>query len=281
MWHFLRPLTASLALALFALPALAETWSDIPYRVMPDVDPNFLALDIHAPDNAQNAPVLIMIHGGAWRIGDKVGAVGKHQVDFFTDRGFVFVSINYRLAPAHPFPAHAEDAAAAIAYVARTIAQYGGDPESLSLMGHSAGAHIAALVSVDPIYLAAEGLELSALHRTVLLDGAAYDLKANPRTGELPPLYEIPFGDDPDGWRAASPVKQIRKDTDVPSMLIVNVARRFGAKQPQKLHRTLRKAGHTSKRLQVKDRKHSSLNRQLGAPDDAYAPIIAAFLLAE
>lgn len=279
MWHFLKPLTAALALGLLALPALAETWSDIPYRAMPSVDAKLLSLDIHAPENAHNAPVLIMIHGGAWRMGDKVSAVGDHQVDYFTEQGFVFISINYRLAPDHPFPAHAQDAAAAIAHVERTVAQYGGNPSSISLMGHSAGAHIAALVSVDPKYLEAEGLSPSALHRTVLLDGAAYDIEKAARRGKLPPLYRTPFGDDPEQWEAASPAKQVQANVQVPPMLIFSVKRRYGREQPRILHRSLLEAGHSSERIKVKDRKHSSLNQKLGAPDDIYAPVIAAFLL--
>lgn len=281
MPHIFKAIFAALTLPFFALASQADTWKDIPYRAIEGVNPQSLSLDIYAPENAQKAPILIMIHGGAWVLGNKANAIGAHQVDYFTGQGFVFVSINYRLAPEHPFPAHAEDAAAAVAYVHENIARYGGDPEKISLMGHSAGAHIAALLSTDPGFLNAEGLGPEDIHRTILLDGAAYDLPAAARRGRLPKLYRPAFGNDPADWEAASPVLQVRPDVDVPPMLIFNVKRRFGKEQPRLLHRALQEAGHSSQRVKAYDREHSSLNRQLGAPDDAYAPMITAFLLAD
>lgn len=259
--------------------ASAETWLDVPYQALPGVPADAQTLDIRAPEGAENLPVMVMIHGGAWQNGNKTNAVGQHQADFFLSEGYVHVSINYRLAPDYPFPAHAEDAAAALAFIHQNIVDYGGDPSRINVMGHSAGAHIAALVSIDASYLRAHGLGPRTLSKTVLLDGAAYDLPATARRGRVPRLYHPAFGkNDPAVWAAASPRLQVKRMVRVPDMLIIHVPRKASAEQSEALAETLNAAGHSARVLAATDRKHSTLNKWLGAPQDKYAPAIAAFL---
>ena len=104
-------------------------------------------LDVYTPRNAQHLPVVIFWHGGTWKSGDKtnyrfVGAA-------LAARGFIAVVADYRLYPAVHFPAFCEDGALALAWVEAHIADYGGDPQRIVLMGHSAGAHIAAFVAYN------------------------------------------------------------------------------------------------------------------------------------
>jgi hypothetical protein len=168
-------------LAAPGLASAAQVYRDVVYNHMPAVSDGNFTMDIYAPDEAEDLPIIIMVHGGAWTYGNKQNAIGPKQSDFFTDEGFIYVSINYRLAPDHPFPAPVEDLASAIAFLYRNADTYGGDPESIFLMGHSSGAHSVALVSIDPQYLRAEGLGLGVIKGTVPLDGASYNLVENRR----------------------------------------------------------------------------------------------------
>jgi arylformamidase len=274
-------LAAILAICLAGVPlAQAETYLDVPYASLPGVDPESLSLDIYTPDGAKDAPVLVMVHGGGWTRGSKTNAVGDSHVPYFTGQGFIYVSINYRLAPDDPFPAFMEDAAAAVAFVHREIGRYGGDPDRIFLMGHSAGAHIAALLSVDGQYLAAQGLSPAAIRGTVLLDGAAYDIPDLARFGgrRLPRLYRQPFGSDPAVWRAASPTLQVKKGAQTPPMLIFHVDRPGAGEASNALADALRSAGHSARVVEAADRTHRTLNRNLGEQNDPYGPVITAFM---
>ena len=101
-------------------------------------------LDIYHPKKTKDAPVMVYIHGGGWRRGDK-DRVGEKAV-FFNSKGWVFISANYRLLPEGRHPNNVDDVAKAIAWTHDNIKKYGGDPEEIFIMGHSAGAHLAALV---------------------------------------------------------------------------------------------------------------------------------------
>src|SRR5207253_4162052 len=108
-------------------------------------------LDVYAPQNARNLPVVFWIHGGGWQTGDKTDVQIKPQA--FMDKGFVFVSTNYRLLPSVDMATIVRDVAKSIHWVHEHIAEYGGDPKRLLIMGHSAGAQLAALICTDDRYL--------------------------------------------------------------------------------------------------------------------------------
>ena len=114
------------------------THRDRRYRVIDGVARNAHSLDIYRPNNLEGCPVMVYVHGGSWRRGDKREVHDKHLA--FVDRGWVFVSINYRLAPNGRYPANVEDVARALAWVHNNIRQYGGDPDCLFIMGHSINA---------------------------------------------------------------------------------------------------------------------------------------------
>ncbi len=181
------------------------TFRDIRYDSIAGVNPNLLSLDIYTSSRTGSRPVMIYVHGGGWSQGDK-GSVGVKET-FFVETGFVFVSINYRLAPAAEFPAHAVDVASAIAWVSENISAYGGDSEKILLFGHSAGAHLVALVATDGRYLEANRKDLSLIKAVVPLDTQAYDLNllAEMNGGFLGAAYTQVFGTDREKWKAASP----------------------------------------------------------------------------
>src|SRR5690606_9313623 len=140
----IRLLGLSLLLSM-ATPASALTVAkDIPY--VPDGHARQV-LDLHAPEGATNLPVVSGIHGGGWVAGDKSGV--QETPRYFTEQGFVFVSTNYRLLPEVDMGTLIRDVATALGWVHRHIAGHGGDPSRLLVMGHSAGAQLAAILCTD------------------------------------------------------------------------------------------------------------------------------------
>jgi len=105
-------------------------------------------LDVWAPENAAaNLPVIVFFYGGSWNSGDREGYGFAARA--LAARGFLVVVPDYRLVPRARWPAFVQDGAAAIKWVAANIAGHGGDPARIGVMGHSAGAHIALLLSLD------------------------------------------------------------------------------------------------------------------------------------
>ena len=129
---------------LFACALLSEAHAqdvkrDIPYASTSERQ----VLDVYSPPGAKDRPVVFWIHGGGWQTGDKSDVQHKPQV--FVEKGFVFVSTNYRLLPDVDMATIVRDIARSIHWVHDHIAEYGGDPNRILVMGHSAGAQLAAL----------------------------------------------------------------------------------------------------------------------------------------
>ncbi|MBI1346978.1 alpha/beta hydrolase fold domain-containing protein [bacterium] len=239
------------------------------------------SLDIYAPAKSDVLkPVMLFIHGGAWRIGDKSQVQEKPQV--FVDRGYLFVSLNYRMTAETSPREQAADVARAIHWVQTHIAEYGGDPAQLFVMGHSAGAHLAALVSTDERFLKDVGLPLSTIQGTVLLDGAAYDVPRQIQITPLPRMREIyksVFTEDPEKQRDASPITHVARDKNIPPFLILYVAtRRDGKLQSEALADALRECGVSVEVIGAEGKTHMTINREIGTPDDAVTESIFAFL---
>ncbi|MBS1239825.1 MAG: carboxylesterase family protein [Proteobacteria bacterium] len=118
---------------------------------------------------AENLPVLVFIHGGSWEHGNPAdyGFVARN----FAPKGYVVVLAGYRLGPNGRFPAMLEDTASAVAWVHAHIAEHGGDPERILLVGHSAGAYNAAMVALDRQWLGREGLDTGIIKGVVGLAG--------------------------------------------------------------------------------------------------------------
>jgi len=109
-----------------------------------------LKLDIFKPETPLgNRPVALYVHGGGWVIGNKKQQ-GLMSMNALAARGWVGVSINYRLSPSATFPDHLLDVKRAIKWVKENIAEHGGDPNFIVIMGGSAGAHLAALAALTP-----------------------------------------------------------------------------------------------------------------------------------
>ena len=127
-------------------------------------------LDVYAPGGRSAAlPVVIYFYGGSWQSGERVDSRGVARA--LAGRGIVTVAPDYRVYPETIFPGFIDDAAAAVRWARDHARDFGGDPGRLIVMGHSAGAHIAAMVATDPRYLAAHGMSKAELRGMIGLAG--------------------------------------------------------------------------------------------------------------
>ncbi len=234
-------------------------------------------LDVYSPTGAKDLPVVFWIHGGGWQVGDKSDVQFKPQA--FTDRGFVFVSTNYRLLPQVDMATIVRDIARSIRWVHDHIAEYGGDPRRLLVMGHSAGAQLAALVCIDDRYLKAEGLSLAIIKGCVPVDGDTYDVPAIIETAETrrrvhgqPQAkygHREKFGNDPAKHRDLSAVTHVASDKGIPPFLIMHVADHPDTSaQAQRLAAVLKGAGIPVRVYGARESTHNKINANIGLPDD-------------
>ena len=274
---------------LLAIVCLSETPAqdvkrDIPYVEKAD---KLQALDVYSPQNAQSLPVVFWIHGGGWQTGDKEDVQLKPQA--FMDKGFVFVSINYRLMPGVDMAAIVRDIAKSIHWVHDHIAEYGGDPKSLFIMGHSAGAQLAALICTDDRYLKAEGLSFAGIKGCVPVDGDTFDVPAIIETAEtrrrvhgLPQAklgHREKFGNDPAKHKDFSAVTHVAKDKGIPPFLILHVAEHPDTSaQAQRLGNALKDAGVPVTVFGARETTHNKINADLGKPDDPATKALFEFL---
>jgi len=185
--------------------------ADVPYGAHP-----LQRFDVYAPESAKNAPVIVMVHGGGWVIGDKASKwVVDNKRDHWLAKGFVFVSINYRMLPDADPLEQARDVARAIDVIATKAPQWGGDPRKLIVMGHSAGAHLVALVAAQ---------QSTHWRAAVFLDSGAFDVVDIMQRRHLA-LYDNAFGSDERFWRKVSPYHVLAKPS--PPMLAVCSTKRL------------------------------------------------------
>jgi arylformamidase len=247
---------------------------DIPYA---DPADERQVLDVYAPPGAKNLPVVFWIHGGGWQTGDKSDVQIKPRV--FNEKGFVFVSTNYRLLPSVEMETIIRDIARSIRWVHDHIAEHGGDPNRLLVMGHSAGAQLAALVCIDDRYLKAEGLSLAIIKGCVPVDGDTYDIPAIIETAETRRrVHHQPqakfghrekFGNDPAKHRDFSAVTHVASGKGIPPFLILHVAEHPDTSaQAQRLAAVLKEAGVSVRVHGARESTHNKLNADIGLPDD-------------
>jgi acetyl esterase/lipase len=237
------------------------------------------SLDVYAPADGTNHPVVAWIHGGGWRRGDKAGMQQKPQA--FVDKGFVFVATNYRFVPEVTVKEMTGDVARAIHWVHDHAAEYGGDPDSIFVMGHSAGAHLAALVCTDDRYLQTEGLTLSIIKGCVPVDVSVYDIPRRLReSGTVPPAtFREAFGDEEATYRDLSPVTYITQGKHIPPFLILHVADRPETRtQSHWFADRLQAAGIPAKVVAGEAKTHGTINSDLGRADDPPTQAVFEFL---
>jgi acetyl esterase/lipase len=224
-------------------------------------------LDIYAPHEvAVGAPVVVFFYGGSWRMGNRgdYAFVGEA----LASRGILTVIADYRLYPEASYPGFVEDSAAAVAWTARRVRSYGGNPERLFVMGHSAGAYNAAMLALDAQWLGAQGMKTSALRGWIGLAGP-YDFLPieNP---DVKPVFHFP-----DTSPSSQPVNHVGAGAP-PALLIVsekdsmvNPARNTG-----QLASRLREAGVKVETISYGRTSHATLVAAMSRPLRSLAPVL-------
>jgi acetyl esterase/lipase len=277
----------SFAKLLFALAILSEARAQDVKRDIPYGDRERQVLDVYSSPGAKNRPVVFWIHGGGWQVGDKSDVQEKPRV--FVEKGFVFVSTNYRLLPHVDMATIVRDIARSIRWVHDHIAEYGGDPNRLLVMGHSAGAQLAALVCTDERYPKEEGMSLSIIKGCVPVDGDTFDVPAIIETAETrrrvhgqPQAkygHREKFGNDLAKHRDFSAVTHVARDKGIPPFLILYVAEHPDTTaQAQRLAASLKGAGVPVTAFGARETYHSKINADLGLPEDPATKELFAFV---
>ncbi len=224
-------------------------------------------LDIYTPANgAASAPVVVFFMGGNWVKGERndFAFVGRA----LASRGYVVVIPDYRLYPEVKYPDFIDDSAQAVAWTAREIASFGGDPKRLYVMGHSAGAYNAAMLALDATYLAKHGMKASALRGWIGMAGP-YDFMPieNPTTR---PVFHFP-----NTPAASQPINHVSKDSPRALLIaankdkLVNPVRNTGG-----LAGKLRANGVFVKEAYYDGVNHVTLVGSLAAPLRALSPAL-------
>lgn len=174
-------------------------------------------LDVFTKPGTEKAPVLVYLHGGGFVMGDKRSPVGlpfyQNVGDFAARSGLVGVTITYRLAPDHKWPAGPEDLASAIRWLRENIAQYGGDPEQIYISGQSAGAvHVASYVAHPQFHVAPGGGVAGAILLSCIYDTVA--AHANQ-------FHKAYYGEDSSNYAACSTTKGLI-ETSIPLLASVS-----------------------------------------------------------
>lgn len=262
----MRRFLLALFLTVSASAATPEVHRDLFYT---EAKHKLQSLDVYSPASGKDHPVMVWIHGGGWKAGDKAGLQKKPQA--LVDKGFVLVSINYRFLPAVSLKDMMGDIAKAIRWVHEHAVEHRGNPNSLIIMGHSAGAHLAALICTDDRYLQAEGLSLAILKGCVPLDVSAYDVPKRLRDGGSVPdsNYTSVFGTTEAEQKELSPVCHIAKDKHIPPFLILHVASRDDTKaQAHWLADKLNESGISARVVAAEGKTHGTISSDLGGESD-------------
>jgi arylformamidase len=238
------------------------------------VPANSTSLDVWAPAKKcrpkGGSPVVVWVHGGAYQTGDKANRMAD-KVKLFTGRGYVLVSVNYRLSKAGDpkaanYPDHFRDVAAAVAWVRANIERYGGRRDRIALLGHSAGADIVSNVATDPQWLARHKLKLSTLRCQGPLDTEGFD---KTRAGAAEQRqWVVAFSNHPTYKTDTSATLLVKRGIGIPRTF--TVFRGLAGRQAiEKAYAdALRRAGISATLVDATSLTHEEVNTSIGAKGD-------------
>jgi acetyl esterase/lipase len=293
-----------------------ECIRDIAYYRGPHFDRVRHKLDLFIPKGRKDYPVVMLVHGGAWIVGDnRCCGLYSSVGEYLARQGIGAVLPNYRLSPFVKHPDHVKDVARAFAWTKQHLAEHGGDTLQITLVGHSAGGHLVALLATDEQYLQAEGCQIADIRGVVGVSGvyripagkaeielggssqlalrldemaplrgisATRDPNARPSSG-LPVginIFAPAFGNDASERRSASPVHHVRKG--LPPFLLLSADHDLPILPDlaEEMHQTLRKHAVASRLVTIENRNHNSILFKAVESSDPAARLIVDFVRA-
>ena len=245
------------------------------YKTMTGIDAERHQLDIYHFNDQASRPVLFWVHGGAWAIGDKTNQLDT-KLDWAYENGYILVSTNYRLSDQDvplsdtsriESPDHITDVADAFAWTYNNIYQYGGDPNKIVIMGHSAGAHLVGLLGADTSLLSSRNLPLDAIKGVGCFDTQAYNV-VEMMNDDPSDLYINAFGQNSQKWESASPQLMLSSTPTLPSYFIVTRGNEKRMNRAQTFYEALIANGNDCELVDASNYSHSKVNDKIGDPRD-------------
>ncbi|MBT9392010.1 alpha/beta hydrolase [Hymenobacter sp. NST-14] len=225
-------------------------------------------LDVYAPREkaAASRPVVVFIHGGSWNSGNKnfYSFIGRR----LAKQGVVAVVINYRLAPGVRVPQMADDCARAVLWTQARIGEYGGDPQRIFLLGHSAGGGLAALLAADDALFRRWGQAQNPVRGAILDDPAGLDMYDYLRKMQYPgdEQYLVPFGPEPAVWRQVSPMYYLTAHTPPMQIFVGGETYPSISSSSARFRQKLTALGHAPRYQVLPGKKHAPMVLQLYWP---------------
>lgn len=285
--RLIRLLLIFLVVSAAVKPLLAQKKDDNSYLRITNVryaththsDPLLNMLNVYMPKKGSNSPMVVWVHGGSLSYGDKDNVL--HKAEYFTARGYVFVSINYRLSPSVHHPANVQDVADAVVWLYENAQHYSADPENMFLIGHSAGADLAAMVAIDNKYLSKSGGSTRIIDGVVLLDGNGYDLSITMKNAgnKMKEWYTEAFGKTKKDWDQASAINFIEAGNEIPPFMIAYADdQELSQKQAITLSKKLSEVKVKNTVFHYEKKTTNSLSKELGKETDKPTEDIYRFL---
>lgn len=256
-------------------PTVNNLRSTIKYKQINGVEPNLLSLDIyHNSDLDTQKSVIIYVHGGGWFIGDKRNKI-ENKISLFRSLNYILVSVNYRLSP-FPYelnnsnrimyPTHNNDIADAIKWIYDNINQYGGNPNKIALLGHSAGAHLVSLLGTNSSFLENVGLNLSHIKGVAAIDTEGYDVLLKIQNNNN--LYINAFGTDTNNNLQASPIYNIENGISYPIFFVAKRGNEQRIAIANDFINSLQDNGVTVSPIDGSLYDHKGINNAIGEPKE-------------
>ena len=245
--------------------------TEFQYASFDGVDPDLTSLDVHATPGAEGCPILVWVHGGSWQAGGKRTRATTVKADHYTQQGWTFVSVNYRLAAEDNdvrWPDFGNDVADAVAWTIGNAESFGGDPDRVSIIGHSSGAHLVSIVGTHPTLLEEQGSSLGAVNCVVSLDSVTQDL-TDPPPWEVD-IIELAFPSDEQQIDGSPTLQAIAADQDFagPDFLIVTRGRDERIDSSERLAASINGSGGTAAVADVSPYDHGQVSTELGVPGE-------------
>ncbi len=251
------------------------------YATDAGVDAIDQSLDVYSAPNTEGCPILLWVHGGSWQLGDKRSRATTVKAEHYVDQGWLFVSANYQLASEDNdirWPDFGDDVAAAVAWTIDNAEDIGGDPERISIIGHSSGAHLVSIVGSHPDLLARNGSNLGEVSCVVSLDSVTQDL-TDPPPWEVD-IIELSFPTN-DQQVDGSPTlhAEAASSFDGPEFLIVTRGRDERIDSSERLSAAINAAGGNATVADVSPYDHGEVSTMLGVDGETLVtPAVDGFL---